>query len=591
MSQRYRVAALQFEPTLGVKEQNLSRLLRLSLEAARAGARLIVTPEMATTGYCWYSRAEIAPYVEPIPGPTTDQFAAFAREHNCYLVLGLPEVDPQTGIYYNSAALIGPHGILGVYRKTHSFLSEPKWAKDGDHGLPVWEIELGRLGVLICMDAVYFEPARILALQGAEVLCFPTNWLGEKSPSADWMTRAYENGCFFIAANRYGRERGIQFSGGSAVLNPDGTIQNRLDTGEGIVFGEVDRELVQAERTRRSLFTARRPELYDTLTLNTYLWNPLVFHRLYEHQPLPKGRRTRIAVAQYTPLSGNVEANLAQIASLLERRPTRTRLVIFPEYSLTGAPLDAASAERLALTDPARVIRALERLARETRTWLVVGFLERLTTTAMPQPNRAGATEGFASTAVLIGPSGLLAQYRKTHVIGHERSFLRAGRTPPPILDLPLGRIGLLVGSDLCFPEISRVLASAGCDLIAVPAGPLLPPVQGLGATQIPLPPPALQEADPTHFHLARVRAQENSTVIAYAALSPPEGTGWTGIFGPIAESRQEEQLLDPTVTGLTSGVLDTTNLPTPFPTNPLRAKELLRMRQTHLYDLLQLPG
>ena len=212
--ERYIVAAIQFEPELGAKEENLRRLLALVEEAARRGARLIVTPEMATTGYCWYDREEIRPHVEPIPGPTTERFAQVARERGCYVVVGMPEVAPETGIFYNSAALVGPEGLVGVYRKTHSYISEPKWAKDGDLGLPVWETPLGRLGILICMDADYFEPARLLALQGADVLCFPTNWLEEKSPSAAWMARAFENGCYLIAANRYGCERGVQFSGG-----------------------------------------------------------------------------------------------------------------------------------------------------------------------------------------------------------------------------------------------------------------------------------------------------------------------------------------------------------------------------------------
>ena len=106
-----------------------------------------------------------------------------------------------------------------------------KWAKDGDLGLPVWETPLGRIGIMICMDAGYFEPARLLALAGADVLCFPTNWLGEKSPSPAWMTRAYENGCFLIGANRYGLERGVQFSGGSACSTPTArSRQPRIST-------------------------------------------------------------------------------------------------------------------------------------------------------------------------------------------------------------------------------------------------------------------------------------------------------------------------------------------------------------------------
>jgi len=86
----YRVAAIQFEPASGDKAANIAALVNLT-EAAD-GVRLIVLPEMATTGYCWESRAEIAPFVEPVPGPTTERFAAIAARYACYLVVGLPEM-------------------------------------------------------------------------------------------------------------------------------------------------------------------------------------------------------------------------------------------------------------------------------------------------------------------------------------------------------------------------------------------------------------------------------------------------------------------------------------------------------------------
>src|SRR5215472_271968 len=93
---RYRVAAIQYEPTLGQKEKNVTDLLRLVEEAAKHNARLIVLPEMATTGYCWESRREIAPHVEPIPGPTTDRFQQLATQYDCFIAIGLAEVDPAT---------------------------------------------------------------------------------------------------------------------------------------------------------------------------------------------------------------------------------------------------------------------------------------------------------------------------------------------------------------------------------------------------------------------------------------------------------------------------------------------------------------
>src|SRR5215471_10870986 len=104
---RVKVATVQFEPTMFEKERNIARLLELCEQAAKEGAKLIVTPEMGTTGYCWFDRNEVAPFVEKIPGPTTEGFAALARRHDCHVVIGMPEVD-EDGIYFNSAVLLGP---------------------------------------------------------------------------------------------------------------------------------------------------------------------------------------------------------------------------------------------------------------------------------------------------------------------------------------------------------------------------------------------------------------------------------------------------------------------------------------------------
>src|SRR5262245_50224406 len=128
----YLAAAIQFESTLFRKDDNVARLLDLTEEAARNGARLIGHPGMATAAYCWANRAEAAPYGESIPGATNDALGRLAARYGCYVVVGMPEVEPATGVFYNSAALVGPEGLIGVYRKTHPYIAEPKWAKDGD---------------------------------------------------------------------------------------------------------------------------------------------------------------------------------------------------------------------------------------------------------------------------------------------------------------------------------------------------------------------------------------------------------------------------------------------------------------------------
>ena len=406
----YRVAAIQFEPTLFAKTANLEALLRLTREAAAGGAKLIVTPEMATTAYCWATRDEIASDVEPVPGPTTQRFAEIAADHDCWIVVGLAEVDPETGIYYNSAVLIGPEGPVGLYRKTHAYISEPKWAKDGDLGLPVFETPIGRIAMTICMDACYPETARVPALAGADVICFPTNWLSEKSPSPSWMARAAENGVYLIAANRYGLERGVQFSGGSAVIDPDGSLQSVLDSGDGIVWGWIDPARARDKRPfpdrPEDLIADRRPDAYGAMTLNTYLWDAGGVPRVVRHPPLAGsaalagGRRPVLAAAR---------------GRRRQSRPRRARdvalaesdLVVFPELVVTGPVADRETAERLAERIPGASTERLREIAALADAYLVAGLIER------------DADSGqLYNSAVLVGPDGVAGTYRKLHLAG-----------------------------------------------------------------------------------------------------------------------------------------------------------------------------
>lgn len=591
MRDRYRVAAVQFEPLLGAKTENVRRLRELAETAAQHDARLIVMPEMATTGYCWYNRDEIRPHVEPIPGPTTNLFAELARRYGCYIVLGMPEVAASRGIFYNSAPLIGPDGVVGVYRKTHSYAADLKWASDGDLGLPVWETPLGRIGTMICMDAGYFEPARVLALAGAHVLCFPTNWLGEKSPGPAWMARAFENGCYLLAANRYGLERGVQFSGGSCVLNPDGTIQALRDSGDGIVYGNVSlaaaRHKSFAPYGPSEKLARRRVELYDNLQRNTYLWDPLEFHGLYNHRPLPEGRRSKVAVAQLAAQAGDgadrfgrIEHLVADLCSPARQAEApdaaRVEIVVFPEYALTGSPDSQQSEVPIEAADIEALHRRLSDLARRYALHLVIGYAER-------------SAEEIFSTAVIAGPEGIVARYRKTHVAGAEGSWCSTGADKPPVVDLPLGRVGLLMGTDLYFPELPRSLALEGCDLLVVPAGPgFLAPIP-LGPTAIPLAPPATAGPDPQHFHLARQRAFENNCFLAFAGTTGPDGSGGSAVWGPDPASRAGERILGVDEAGTVTRTVDTSPRDAYSPgAAAVRTKPLVRMRQPHLYSSLQ---
>lgn len=570
----YRVAAIQFEPTLFAKAANLEALLRLAEEAAAGGAMLIVTPEMATTAYCWASREEVAADVEPIPGPTTARFTEIAARHGCWFVVGLAEVDPETGVFYNSAVFIGPEGPVGRYRKTHAYISEPKWAKDGDLGLPVFATPIGRIAMTICMDAAYPETARVPALAGADVICFPTNWLSEKSPSPSWMARAAENGVYFIAANRYGVERGVQFSGGSAVIDPDGGVQSALDSGDGIVWGWIDvaqaREKQAHPDRPEDLFADRHPDAYAAVTLNSYLWPPEKFHGLYGIRPLPESRRSRAAVVQFSPIPGQIAANLRRIAAETTAL-AGTDLIVFPELAVTGSVNERETAERLAEPVSGPSTTHLSQIATQTGAYLVAGLIER----DVPSGR-------LFNSAVLVGPNGLVGTYRKVHLAAEDLAWATPGDGGLPTFDIPLGRIGMLIGYDALFPEAARILAIDGADIIACPSLMTWPAVLPHGPTAVPL--PEFVDTGPTeaHFHLWRERERENNVHVLFANGAAP-WMGWSGCFAAVLESEPRRESL---VRGDGEGVATLE-----FESGGVvRAKDMIRMRMPIWYDAMQAP-
>jgi predicted amidohydrolase len=568
MSRTYTAATIQFEPVMFEKERNVARLLDLCEQAAVSGAKLIVTPEMGTSGYCWYDRAEVAPYVETIPGVTTWRFEALTRRHGCYLVLGLPEVD-EDGIYYNTAVLIGPEGIVGRHRKTHPYISEPKWAAAGDLHNQVFETAIGRIALLICMDIHFVETARLMALGGADVICHVSNWLAERTPAPYWISRAFENGCYVIESNRWGLERTVQFSGGSCVIAPNGQIVTVIDKGDGIAYAEISLDAARARRVLgEPVFAQRRPELYPELLTNTFSWNPRDFFGLYGHEPWPKGKRSRVSVAQFAPTADMV-TNFSGIAELARNaKADGAELVVFPELAATGPADPSRSAQQI----PGPATDWLIALAAELDIYLVCGLAER-------------TADALYNSACLVTPDGTLQVYRKTHLSTEDQGWARAG-DDWVVVDTPIGRIGLLIGHDALFPEAARVLALRGCDLIACPAAIKGAFSSSHTGTAVAQPTPIPTGADPFHWHHFRVRAGENNTFLAFANVYDParDYPGLSAVFGPDTFEFPRREAIVTEGEGVATAQIDTSNLDSVYPTNVVRRKDLVVMRMPHSY-------
>jgi predicted amidohydrolase len=223
-----KIAIYQFSPVFGEKEKNLNKI-KIALSQIRAD--LIVLPELCTTGYQFVSHEEAKNISEPIPdGETTEAFIQMCRSMGCYLVAGMAEIEDEN--VYNSAMLVGPDGFVGVYRKVHLFCEERNWFLPGNRGFHVWDIGIAKIGIMICFDWIFPEAARSLAIQGADVICHPTNLVLPYCQDA-MITRSIENRVYTVTANRIGSEkRGekkrLTFTGGSQIVDPKGRLLFRL---------------------------------------------------------------------------------------------------------------------------------------------------------------------------------------------------------------------------------------------------------------------------------------------------------------------------------------------------------------------------
>lgn len=224
------VACCQFEPRFGEKLVNLKSTLALIDEAAAAGARLILLPELCNTGYVFQTRQEAYSLAESIPaGETVTAWMNAAQRYQAYIVAGICERDGDN--LYNSAVIIGPEGYIGTYRKLHLWGEEKLFFAAGNAGIPVFDTPIGRIAALICYDLWFPEAVRSCVVKQADIVCIPTNWVPIRGHNAQpfplavhlCITNAHVNGLFIAAADRIGTERNQPFLGHSVIVHPSGS--------------------------------------------------------------------------------------------------------------------------------------------------------------------------------------------------------------------------------------------------------------------------------------------------------------------------------------------------------------------------------
>jgi N-carbamoylputrescine amidase len=270
---------------------NLRKTLHAVERAARQDARIICTQELFRSQYfCQSEDHKYFKLAEPIPGPSTAAFQKLAKKHRAVIIASLFE-KRASGVYHNTAAIIDADGsLLGVYRKMHipddPLYYEKFYFTPGDLGFRSWQTRYAKIGVLICWDQWYPEGARLTALQGAEILFYPTaiGWHPEEKKKygalqhSAWETiqrsHAIANGCYVCVPNRIGHEKlagvdgdGIEFWGQSFVAGTSGEILAKASSNkEETLIVPLDLKKVDTTRTHWPFLRDRRIDAYGNLT-------------------------------------------------------------------------------------------------------------------------------------------------------------------------------------------------------------------------------------------------------------------------------------------------------------------------------------
>ena len=292
--EKYRAGLIQMSCSPD-PDANLDKAAERVREAARQGAKVVCLPELFRAQYfCQREDARLFDLAEPIPGPSTERLRAVAREEKVTVVASLFE-RRAAGLYHNTAAVLDADGSLaGIYRKMHipddPLYYEKFYFTPGDLGFRAIDTAVGRIGTLVCWDQWYPEGARITALQGANLLFYPTaiGWHpGEKEQFGAaqyeaWQTiqraHAIANGVYVAAVNRVGMEygdvrgdraagEGLEFWGGSFLADPFGRIlaQASFDR-EEILIGEIDLKHLEDVRRNWPFLRDRRIDSYAPIT-------------------------------------------------------------------------------------------------------------------------------------------------------------------------------------------------------------------------------------------------------------------------------------------------------------------------------------
>ncbi|MDA2933829.1 carbon-nitrogen hydrolase family protein [Acidobacteria bacterium AH-259-D05] len=438
------------------EEENLKRGLEKLDEAASKGAKLIVFPESVNCTGPYDSRQESFEKAVAIPGRFTEEICRKAATHGVYVAINLNEKSDYPRVYHTTILISSTGEIIGKYRKHLLWADETNCFSPDRAELPVFETELGRIGMYVCADGLIPETTRCLALNRAQVL---VNMLASKGPDESMLqipARSCENRIWIISANQVGQPGELRpHVGGGLILSPKGEVMAKAsEVDEDIVYGTI----CPAQANDKScgehndLFSDRRPDLYGLLSEAT---EKLPLLQCPQETEKGKSQIVKVAAIQ-AECKQDPSYTLERAIEISDNAASQgARILVLPELFLfhratLSQELDAAVKHSQDALDQFR------KLAKSHSAYVTLNLVEK-------------EGEKFYNSAFLLDKNGeVCGKYRKTHLWGKEKEWAEPGDCLQ-VFPTEYGMVGIMIGYEALFPEIARVLTCMGANLILHP--------------------------------------------------------------------------------------------------------------------------
>lgn len=448
------IALIHFNPTLGDKSANINSLETLISQSLSQGADIVVTPELATSGYCLTREQVINGLGIAAPYNELNDIKDLANQYNAYIFVGFPEISGTA--VYNSVVCFGPNNFMELQRKR----AKSEWHDVGNLSFDVIPTPYGDLGPLICSDSYLPDFSRILAMNGADIIISPANWWGEGTQVDIWKTNAHDNNVWLFVSNRWGQELDTRYNPSylydmndspTAVVDPKGEVKLVYKTMDDSVkenkilhyTSTVPSDRIGNAVTSSYSLNYRRPTAYQQIG-NAY-YNPDSGNTPVPG--LPTAGTTSYSALSYKQ-SDYFTSNYQAIVNIFVNNNLKgTGAVVAPDLGLGSFVVNEDANWR----NTCKILKMQK---------LIDNFDIGLFTTTV---NTISLGKNYKS--LLIFQKGKLPILSKQL---HDRGNVIGSGYEPLYIDLNNTRVGIVSGTDFNFPEVSTALAKVGCDTVLV---------------------------------------------------------------------------------------------------------------------------